>query len=371
MNPAPLHLAQIVADGRPGGGTTMVLGLVDDLLAGGRYRITLISQPASYLEQQARRRGLSFVGIDFFTAIGDLRLPWRLARQLGPERFDISHLHGLRAAHHAVRWPLRPRLGRLVYTVHGLHQLHQPGWLRWLANRADRQVMARVDARVFVSRADQNAAARWGLLPGGEPGRVIYNGCDLPALEGRRRAEREVDALFIGRHVAQKNPELAARVLATLAAAGHRCVMAGDGPLRARCLQLLHSLPGGDRVECLGELAHDDTLALLARSRVLLMPSRWEGLPILPIEAMALGVPVVASRLPGVDEVVDDGVTGELTAPGDEHSMAQAVLRLLGDPARWQRLCAAGHLLTTSRFDRAAGSAAYGSLYDELSGRRR
>ena len=360
------QMAQIVADGRAGGGTTMVLGLIDDLIARGGSELTVVSQPGSYFADQVLQRQLPFIGFDFFTGLVDISLPWRLARRLGEQRFELTHVHGLRAAHSVVRRPLRSRLGRLVYTVHGLHQLHQAAWLRWLANRAERQVMQRVDERVFVSQADARLAQRWRLLPCGKQGRVVYNGVDIAALGTRRQTVRDIDVLYIGRHVPQKGPEVAAHALALLAAQGRRCVLAGDGPLRAACIALLKSLPGGSAVELQAELPHDEALALLARTRVLVMPSRWEGLPILPIEAAALGVPVVASRLEGIAEVVDDGVTGLLTPPGDAAAMAHSAQRLLADPARWRTMQAAGPVRAAQHFNRAASSAAYALLYDEL-----
>lgn len=366
MSTPSQRIAQIVADGRPGGGTTMVLGLIDDLRAGGYEQLTVVSQPRSYMAEQVQKRGLPFIDFDFFTGFADIGLPRRLARRLGECRFELTHLHGLRAAHTAVRWPVRECLGRLVYTVHGLHQLHQAAWLRWLANAAERQVMRRVDVRVFVSRADRAAAEASRLMPRGWACQVVYNGIELPPLGVETGGSRDIDVAFVGRHVAQKAPLAAARVLATLAMRGYRCVMAGDGPLRPACEALLQQIPGGNRVERWGDLSQVEALGLLARTRLLVMPSRWEGLPLLPMEAMALGVPVVASRLAGIAEVVDDDATGVLTPPGNENAMVDASHALLSDPQRLKRLQEAARRRVGELFDRGQSSAQYRRLYGQL-----
>lgn len=364
-SPPRIEIAQIVADGRPGGGTTMLLGMIDDLAQDPALRFTIVSQPGSYLEGEIRRRGLPFVGLDFFRFGPNPALPWLLARSLGPARFTLTHLHGLRAAHHAVRWPARARLGRLVYTVHGLHQLHLGPLVRWAANRADRQVMRRVDQVVFVSQADLAQARHWNLLPGG-PSRaatVVWNGIDMGAVRARAAADKDIDVAFVGRLVDQKQPLLAARVLAALAASGRRCVLAGGGPLAQPCRDLLRGIPGGEAVQMQGELSHEAALQLLGRTRVVLMPSAWEGLPILPMEAMAAGATLVATRLPGIAEVVADGITGLLIPAGNARAMQEAAESILGNPAREGDMTRAAAQRVRDLFDRLGTSERYRDIY--------
>jgi len=366
-----LPWAHFVADGRPGGGTTMVLGLIDELRQLGAAPPTLISQPDSYLEQQAAWRGLPFVGVDLFRWGWGPNLPAQLAAALAGRRFALTHVHGLRAAHQAVAAPLRPLMGRIVYTVHGLHQLHMPWALRLLANVAERRAMQRVDAAVFVSHADEGLARRHRLL--GAPQQVIYNGIELGGLQPIPLAERDIDAAFIGRLVPQKNPERAALALVALAARGWRCVLAGGGPLHAKVQAVLAKAAPGTQVRCLGELGHDKAVALLGRTRVLLMPSRWEGLPILPMEAAALGVPVVATAVAGTDEVVLDQRTGYLlrnghqgTALAEAGRLADAAHHLLGDSETWHAMSEAGPRRALRLFDRRACAATYAAVYERV-----
>ena len=362
-----VRIAHIVADGRPGGGSTVVLGLIDEMARNGGMSITLISEPRSYLEEQARRLGVEFVGCNLFTGWFDPTPPWRLLQALGPRRFDLAHLHGLRAAHHAVRCPLRARLGRLVYTIHGLHQLHAPQPVRALANVVERQAMQRVDVPVFVSHADLESARQWALLPAQSAATVIWNGIDVDAIDAHARVERRFDVIFVGRHVEQKQPLLAARVLAALAAGGWRCAMAGGGPLEADCRAELARTAGGTAVEVLGELPHAAALDALAGSRVVVMPSAWEGLPVLPLEAMALGVPVVASNVAGIAEVMGADC-GVLVEPDDETGFERAVEAVLTDAELENRLRRAGAQRVRAYFQRSGTSARYRGIYDQLLG---
>ncbi|WP_164963544.1 glycosyltransferase family 4 protein [Rubrivivax sp. JA1026] len=361
-----LRIAHVVADGRPGGGSTNVLALIDHFRAEAGAEVTLVSQPASYLQEEAARRGVDFVGVDFFGFPGDPRVAGRLARALGARRFDLTHVHGLRAAHYTVQARLRVCLGALVYTVRGLHQQNFAAPLRWLANQADRRVMRSVDARVFVSHADLASARNFALVAPGCEGEVIYNGIDLGKMARLERDEHDIDVLFLGRLDHQKNPVAAARVLSALAADGCRCVLAGDGPLAETTLRVLATTPGGNRVERLGAQPHNDALALVSRARLLLMPSRWEGLPGLPMEAMALGVPTVAAWHPGTAEVIDDGATGVLLPQGDEHGMAQALRRLLDDADAHVALVARGAARVKRLFDQQGCFARYRALYERL-----
>jgi glycosyltransferase involved in cell wall biosynthesis len=98
-----------------------------------------------------------------------------------------------------------------------------------------------------------------------------------------------------------------------------------------------------DNVEFLGRLGFDDLLAFYRRSRVLVVPSLWfESFGMVVVEAMALGVPVVASRIGGLPYVVDDGVTGSLFEPGNPDDLVRQVRRLWDDPQLCNRMGRAG-----------------------------
>ena len=110
----------------------------------------------------------------------------------------------------------------------------------------------------------------------------------------------------------------------------------------------------------------DDVGELLAAADLFVLSSRSEGLPLSILEAMAAGLPVVASDVGGVPELVVDGETGLLVPPGDPHALAAAIDRLLDDPDLRRRLGAAGRLRVSEQFDLESTQRAHLDLYRTL-----
>jgi glycosyltransferase involved in cell wall biosynthesis len=123
-------------------------------------------------------------------------------------------------------------------------------------------------------------------------------------------------------------------------------------------------------VEMMGPLDRESALAHLRRARLMVFPSLWEGLPIAPMEALYFGVPVVASNIPGTDEVVTDGRNGLLVDKPTPESLAAAIRRLVIDQAEWTRLSLNGKADAAARFDRGLNSSAHIELYGKLIGQR-
>jgi glycosyltransferase involved in cell wall biosynthesis len=176
---------------------------------------------------------------------------------------------------------------------------------------------------------------------------VIPNGIDFAAIEAgaphrrRARAELEVDEddflwLAMGRLHRQKDYPCLLAAFADLASAQPlaRLRIAGEGPLLGELTALADRLGLADRVRFLG--VRDDVPRLLAAADALVLASAWEGLPNVVLEAMAAGLPVVATDVGGVAQMVDDDRTGYLVPPRDPEALARAMEKVmsLGPPAR-------------------------------------
>jgi glycosyltransferase involved in cell wall biosynthesis len=107
----------------------------------------------------------------------------------------------------------------------------------------------------------------------------------------------------------------------------------------------------GDRVSLEGFLTEDDTLAAIASSDILVLPSFMEGLPVVLIEALAMGKPVVASRVAGIPELVEHGRSGLLFTPSDTEDLEEVLARILVDRTDWVTLGVAGKGRVRSEFD--------------------
>lgn len=160
--------------------------------------------------------------------------------------------------------------------------------------------------------------------------RVVPSGVN-PALFGEAsyvpRGGRCI--LFLGRLHPQKGVDTLVRAMADLPDA--QLVLAGDGPDRAQLERLAVQLGVRDRIRFLGFVGHDAVPKLFRSADVFVMPSRYEELGTAIIEAMACGLPVVASRTGGIPDLVEDGHTGLLTPPGDPVALAEALGRVLSD----------------------------------------
>ncbi len=144
-------------------------------------------------------------------------------------------------------------------------------------------------------------------------------------------------------------------------------VMVGDGPDRVYAEEEAKLLGVDASVHFLGKI--EAVAPLLAGADVFLLPSQNESFGLSALEALASGVPVIASRAGGIAEVVDDGVTGVLCEVGDVEAMAAAALGMLGDRDRWERMSTTAMHDARNRFSRDAIVSQYEALYTRAAAR--
>jgi N-acetyl-alpha-D-glucosaminyl L-malate synthase BshA len=178
----------------------------------------------------------------------------------------------------------------------------------------------------------------------------IYRRQEVPA-DLRRRYVGDAQKLVI--HVSNFRPvkriEAVLRIFAQIAKqVDARLLLVGDGPDLATAYRLGRELGVSALVELVG--AQEAVIPLLSVADLFLLPSAQESFGLAALEAMACGVPVVASRVGGLPEVIEHGVTGFLHPPEDEGAMAESGIALLTDPARSRRIAAAARRTVTDRF---------------------
>ncbi|MBA2463747.1 MAG: glycosyltransferase [Nocardioidaceae bacterium] len=141
---------------------------------------------------------------------------------------------------------------------------------------------------------------------------------------------------YVGRLAAQKRPDLLVEAFGRLRSPAH-LVLVGDGPMRPAVTAAIARSPVRDRITLTGFVPHDEVPAALASLDVLALPSAYEEMGSVLVEAMATGLPVVASRVGGIPDVVCDGETGLLVPPNDVGALTAALEDLLSDSGRRQR----------------------------------
>jgi glycosyltransferase involved in cell wall biosynthesis len=344
-----MRILHIVGDGRPGGGTTIVTGLAERLAATGLCEVHLASQSGSYALEP--RPGVTMHGVDFSAGRFAPRMFRDLDRAIWAAAPDIIHAHGARAGLPVTLLRSARRLP-LVYTVHGYHFRGKRGLARMLSMRSEARIARQAALNLFVSRSDHDTARRHGFLAD-DAGRVIHNGIDLNGIPLPAQGDTRCIG-FLGRLSHPKNPLMAVAVLDLLRNEGFRLLMVGGGEMEGLVHAAIAARGLKALVEVTGPLPRDRALARIREVGVLLLPSLWEGLPVAPLEAMAMDIPVVAAQTGGIPEVVLDGETGLLVPRQDPVAYAAAIRRLADDGALRTRLVgnARGRLLTEFSQDR-------------------
>lgn len=191
----------------------------------------------------------------------------------------------------------------------------------------------------------QGLAALARQSAGQTPIRMIPNGVDTARFTPAEHREEggPVHLVFVGRVVHQKGLDVLLAALSKLPAeAEYALTIVGDGPLRGALTEQAAALGVLPRMRFAGWAGREEMPELLRRADLFVFPSRDEGMPNAVLEAMAAGLPVVATRISGNEEVVVDGETGLLVPPDDPDALAGALAGLLTDAARRRRLGAAG-----------------------------
>lgn len=328
------------------------------------------------------------------TGIGaKLRARWRkLTSEIAFARFAAAHLPQARIFHCDIApwlsWPLFAWLvtrGRaVVMTLHtaltppGAARTALWGWrLRWLDRRPRfRLIAANADVRDSLAPllpADRRARVplAYSFVDLDEAARARALRPDRAALQARLGIPADRCLLVVlGQFIERKGHRTLLRALAALDASIYTCLWISTTPADDAARALIVASGAGDRFRLATQtdLGDDrvDLLATIAAADLFLMPSLQEGLPLALVEAMALGVPVIASRINAIPEAIEHGVDGWLTPAGDAGALAGAIAQLWQDEPRRLRLAVAGRRKAERMFDLRATAAETMRVYDAV-----
>jgi glycosyltransferase involved in cell wall biosynthesis len=307
------------------------------------YDVVVAAHGDGYLGEASRRAGARYVPLRHMRRalhpLHDLLALAELIRLLQSERPLVLHANSSKAgvlgrlAAVATRVPVR------FFTVHGWAFKAHTGRAASAYLWADRMMSALTTTTICVADGERDAGLRARTCRRDRTV-VIHNGVPLDVPRRPAGVASPVTLLSVGRLRAPKDFLTLVRAMAALEP-GSACLrIAGDGPDRAAVASEVARLGLGDMVELLG--TRSDVPELLAGADVFVLSSDSEGLPMSVLEAMAAGLPVVASAVGGVPEAVRGGETGTLVPPRDSAALAQALIRLVADPALRARLGEAG-----------------------------
>ena len=338
-----------------GGGQKHVLELADRLIRHHRD-VAVACEARGYLVDQLRQRGIPHHVVRLSTR-PSLRGIADTVDALQASHAELVHTHGGTAGLYgrlAARWIGRVRT---VHTYHGVHYLHDQRPAKRLARRAIDQFLLRwTDEVICVAQSDKELALRERLaLP--DHVSVIYNGIDVTRFHSHRRNDEgvakqggELILGTVGRLHEQKGHSflLEAAALIRQAHPQVRFRIIGDGPLRPVLEARARELGVEATVEFLG--ARDDIPDQLREFDAFVLPSLWEGLPYVLLEARAAGLPIITTDFSGVREVIADASEAIIVPRRNARSLADAIVELLRNRALWVERGAKGAQVVRERF---------------------
>jgi glycosyltransferase involved in cell wall biosynthesis len=198
--------------------------------------------------------------------------------------------------------------------------------------------------------------------------RVIPNGVDLKVLTpAALSVHKPPVVVFAGRFMPQKDPVGLVETLARVRDLPWMCTMLGDGPLRPQVEATIaaHGLAGRFRLP--GWVTPEDVISHFAESDLLFMPSLSEGLPVVGVQALAMGLAIVANKVGGFVDLVEPGRNGSLAEPGDREGLTAALRALLSNPAALEKARRRSRELAR-RFDIESVADDYQAIFREAAG---
>lgn len=366
-----LVLAQLAGSASYGGGERYLELLVEGLDPG-RYRPLVICPEAGPFVGRMAARGVPSRVVHLAPLVNPVALV-RLVRVLKQEQVTILQTHGARSNVYGLVAGRMAGVRAVVATVHNSLMDYEVGRLR---RRVYVEVLRRTirlaDRVICVSEALRRHVLEDIGVPEGKTV-TVYNGID-PEFSARAGNGAAVRAQFgigrnplvivIGRLTEQKGHRYLLEALPPLRAEwpGLRCLIVGEGPLREELVARAKGLQVDDCALFVG--VREDIPDILAAADLVVLPSLSEGFPFVLLEALAMGRPVVASRIPGVDELIQHGRTGWLAPAGQPAALAAAIGQALRDPARARELGRAGARLVRERFTAARMVAETVAVYE-------
>lgn len=278
-------------------------------------------------------------------------------------RRGIDHLHNHFANSGATVGLLASRQAgiRWSFTIHGISEFDYPAGLQLGDKIAAASFVACVS---YFGRAQAYRlvdASEWGKLT------VVRCGLELDQLPAPEASKgQRMQLILVGRLSAEKGIAGLLEALAMLAPAERpELSIVGDGPLRGELDAMVDRLGLGADVTFLGRLPEAETLAAIASREALVLPSFMEGLPIVLMEAMALGKPVIATRVAGIPELVSDGENGLLFTPSNWAELADRIAELANDRDQGRRMGEAGTARIAAEFDIRKSAAILRDLFHQ------
>ena len=363
------------------GGSQKVVFSIMTNLPEDEYDITLLTSPGCELLEwiknlnRVRKNKIKVIEMACLhrniSIIHDAMAFIRILVELYKTKYDIVHFHNTKmgslgriAAHIA-------RLPRIYYTVHGWGlNPNTTGFFYRIMSLLERIAASCTTKIVFLSAYDMETGLRnrWASR---QRSCIICNGiADTHGAPVGLRKTFDIPSelpiiVFVARMSEPKNPLFAIQMAEYIRRKSEECMLLliGDGPLFSKCVNLIQELQIENRVLMLGK--RDDVRELLQEADIFCLFSKWEGLPISIIEAMFASLPVLASNVGGVPELVIHGENGFIVDNSRPEKAAEYMITLIKDKGVRHSMGNLGRIIAIERFNLENMVGQYRQLYEE------
>lgn len=331
------------------------------------YNVWAVASEGKYAKE-LKEKGINFYPVEMKRGLSpffDLKALFKLYLFFKKERFDVVHTHTPKANLLGRIAAKAAGIKKILATIHGFYFYNMSGIKRWLYVFLNRLGGLCSDKVLIINDYDLKIAGTEGII---RKDKIVYlkggvgvdvNKYTIPTLEERKQARgkyglslEEKILGFIGRVEKEKGIDdiLSAAKLLKGSTDGIKYMIIGDGPYLHEYKEKVSKAELKDSFVFTGFI--DSTKELFSLFDIFVFPSRREGLPVVVMEAMAAGVPVVASKVRGCVDIIENNADGFLVEQGDIDGLVSAVNKLIKSPELLKRFSDSGRMKVERYFDR-------------------
>lgn len=365
-----MKILQLNSSSILGGGQKIMFDIINELR--GSFDFTAVALPGIFLDKY-QEKNISIEELragSLFSTIKEIR---RLIKKLQPV---IIHAHGTRAAVWArIVVIFSRKKPKIIYTLHGFHIIRKNILIRWVFVALERFLNLWTDILVCVSEADKKLILKYKTISENKI-IVIKNGIDLKKFQiDQQRIEEKKQNLrlrnnfiltTIGRLHQPKDCSIILKALKLIISQikNVKLLIIGDGPLQEPLEKEAKNLGLREYVKFLG--FQEDVPILINLSDLIILSTKWEGLPLVPLEAGAGKKPVIASDVEGVREIIINKKTGYLFKPGSEKDLAEKIFQLTKSEELRKKIGESAFKFISENFDQRIMVEKYRKLYQPI-----
>lgn len=364
-----LHISQAA-----GGVETHILHILEHIDKN-RFRLNLICpQSNGGLYKRAEELGVHVHAVSMIRRIEplhDIYSIWAISALMKKIKPDIVHVHSSKAG----------VLGRLVAALHRVPSVYTPNAFAFLGSTGlkrrfyifvEKSLRSVTGLLLACGPSEMDRSLKDVQLPTDKVASINNSiNCSIDPVQMREKWNKHPIILMVGRFISQKNPEMFVRVakLTTDALPQVKFILVGGGYqaiLGKETEQLIKLLGLIDKVTVMDWMEPSALESLLNNASIVVVPSRFDGLPYLPLEAMLHSKPVVGTNVDGVKDTIVDGETGYLVELDDDKAMANRLIELVRDPDLRRQMGIAGKQRVEEHFNVERNTPKLEAIYERL-----